>query len=380
MEETDHVDHSRSAADQDDLTILGAVHDANQLLSVILARVQLLREGAAGADGHRQLAAIEQAARDAAAIVAGVFARSPAADPGVTASARLADLVADCWDAVTVGVRAASRGAAACRLVTDIATDLTAAAPAYRLRQVIANLLANALEAMPDGGTVRVSGRRSGDRIHLAIEDEGPGLTEQQCADIFTVGYTWGKAQGHGIGLSHSRRLIEGAGGTLTARSQLGEGAAFLIDLPAATAPARAADPPAVLNSAARPGRSFNILAVEDEAPVRELLNDILANDGHRVTPAASGEEALALFVPGRFDLVLVDYALAGLTGLDVARAVKRADRRARVALMTGWGHERAQAAADPGLVDWWETKPLDLPKIRRLLAKIDQRRADRDA
>jgi len=118
---------------------------------------------------------------------------------------------------------------------------------------------------------------------------------------------------------------------------------------------------------------------VDDEAPVRDLLADILATDGHRITLATDGEEALKLFAPGQFDLVLVDYALAGLTGLDVARAVKQADRAITVALVTGWGNERARAAADPGLVDWWETKPLDLPKIRRLLARVSRRGVDTD-
>ena len=153
----------------------------------------------------------------------------------------------------------------------------------------------------------------------------------------------------------------------------------FLIELPAATGQRCA---PAVEPTSADTDTavgSLAVLAVDDEAPVRDLLADILATDGHRVTLATDGEEALELFAPGQFDLVLVDYALAGLTGLDVARAVKQADRGITVALITGWGHERARATADPGLVDWWETKPLDLPKIRRLLARVNRRDADPD-
>jgi CheY-like chemotaxis protein len=384
MEETSHGGRSRSTADPGDFAVLGAAHDANQLLGVILSRAQLLRQTESSSERLHHLDAIAAAARDAAAILIGLLDGQPPTDSvvasGVASVAAVAAVVESCWEAGLVAVSATGQDVAGYFLAADIAAELTAAAPAYQVRQVIANLLTNALQAMPEGGTVRCRGRRDGDRIHLAIQDDGPGLTDQDCQRIFLPGYTRGKPGGHGIGLFHSRGLIEAAGGRLIARATPGEGATFLIELPAAAGErcASAAAPASADTAAA--GGSLAILAVDDEAPVRDLLADILATDGHRVTLAADGEEALKLFAPGRFDLVLVDYALAGLTGLDVARAVKQADREITVALVTGWGNERARAAADPGLVDWWETKPLDLPKIRRLLARVSRRGAGPDA
>lgn len=360
--------------------LLGAVHDANQLLSVILGRtMQLLEEEALAPAQRLRLEAIARAAGEAGDLLGGVMRQGPTdfqAAQGSLARSDLARIAEQSWDAAQAYLQATGGDTTtySCRL--DLADELIVAAPEPSVRQVVGNLLINALQAMPTGGRISVVGRHDGPRVSLSVVDEGPGMAPETLARLFELGFSEGKKGGHGIGLYHARRIATALGGDLSAASVPGEGATFVLSLPAA-AGAVATEAAVSATATAAP---LEMLVVDDEAAVRELLTDVLEAEGHRPTVCASAENARDHFVAGAYDLVLLDYGLPGLSGLELARVFRVQDPEVVLALVTGWGNETVAEATETGLIDLWETKPLDLNKIRHLASAAHQLQRERRA
>jgi DNA-binding response OmpR family regulator len=107
---------------------------------------------------------------------------------------------------------------------------------------------------------------------------------------------------------------------------------------------------------------------VDDEAPVREMLGDLLTSEGHEATIVDGAEPALVAAAAGRYHAALVDLSLPGRGGSDLARDLRSEDPALAVIVITGWGRERELAELDPAVVDLTATKPMDLPQLRRLL------------
>jgi len=169
-----------------------------------------------------------------------------------------------------------------------------------------------------------------------------------------------------GLGLSVSYGVIQRHAGDLAIESVLGRGTAVTIRLPAAVL----APPPRVVPTASLPVRPQRILVIEDSAQVRELLATLLAEQGHSVTAAASGSEGLATLESGRaVDLVLTDLGMPGMTGWQVARAVKARWPGIRVGIVTGWGEHPAATAAERASVDFVLAKPVSVDSLERALA-----------
>jgi len=354
-----HNDSDAAAAVSSSTGLLGAVHDANQLLSVILGRaMQLLEDETVSSTQRPRLEAIAAAATDAAALLGGIMQGGTEKALASPASCDLALIARQSWEAAQAYLRATGGRADVYHCQLEVADDLIAAAPEPAIRQVVGNLLINALQAMPTGGHLWLRGRREQDRVCLTVQDDGPGMSAETLSRIFQPGFSQGKPMGHGIGLHRCQSTVTALGGQLDAQSSPGQGATFLLCLPAV-----AGDTETGVTA------PLDLLVVDDEAALRELLTDVLEADGHRPTVCADAGRAQDLFQAGVFDLVLLDYGLPGLSGLELARVLRARDPAVILALVTGWGNESVASATEPGLIDLWATKPLDLTKIRRLVA-----------
>ncbi|WP_323716358.1 ATP-binding protein [Paracoccus aminovorans] len=196
---------------------------------------------------------------------------------------------------------------------------------AARLRQVLFNLLANAIRFTDRGGvTLRLRCEPLGDAAVLVVEvaDTGKGIAAQAQDRIFGLfeqedAETARRYGGTGLGLAISRRLAEAMGGSLTVESAPGRGATFrlAVTLPRAEAPAPAPAPQA--------GRALDLLVVEDHAVNRMVLDGYLARMGHRFEMVGCAEEALARLDGRRFDAVLMDVNLPGMSGIEATRAIR---------------------------------------------------------
>ncbi|MEH3119246.1 MAG: response regulator [Methylorubrum populi] len=216
-----------------------------------------------------------------------------------------------------------------------------------QLELAILNLCINARDAMPDGGTVTISTRRA--EIHddpdlepgtyavVTVADEGTGIPpeilERVCEPFFT---TKAVGQGTGLGLAMVFGLAQQAGGRLRITSEVGQGTRIELSLPRADGAAEGTEIPAApaVPAAAGPAR---ILVVDDDAEVRHVTASFLNDFGYTETEASDGRAALALMEQGHsFDLVVADLAMPGMTGVELATAIRQRFSGVPVLLLTG--------------------------------------------
>ena len=183
-------------------------------------------------------------------------------------------------------------------------------------------------------------------------------------ASVFT---TKGRRMVFGLAVSYG--IIRRHEGTVEVESETGRGTSFRIALPSAKNAVKPQTNTGQLSpQTTLAGESFRtkFLVVDDEESVRELLRDILEKEGHEVTIAANGREALALFAETHYAAVLMDVGLPGMSGWELARAVRERDERIPLAIITGWGEAVGSSAQRAAGVDWVVAKPFTVEQITR--------------
>ena len=202
-----------------------------------------------------------------------------------------------------------------------------------RLKQVVLNLLTNAVKYNRDGGTVVIGASwNDGERVRITIQDTGKGLDSEQLAHIFQpfnrLGQESGPEEGTGIGLVVTKRLIELMGGEIGLSSTVGVGTVFWIDLKAAESPQLAAEAQlgeAHVASLLPPGSSDTVLYVEDNPANLRLVEEIVAlRTGLRLLTAGDGKHGLALAREHRPEVILMDINLPGIDGADALKILRR--------------------------------------------------------
>jgi signal transduction histidine kinase/ActR/RegA family two-component response regulator len=245
------------------------------------------------------------------------------------------------------------------------------------LREVLVNLVFNAVDAMPQGGTLTLSTRESGDSVEIAVADTGTGMAEEVRSRVFDPFFTTKGNAGMGLGLAVSYGIIRRHEGAVEVESELGRGTTFRIKLPAALAsaePEPAAEAPAIALVPQRTDAT-RILVVDDEDNVRELLADILESEGYQVELASSGREALEKFGDGAaFDALFTDLGMQGMSGWELAHAVRELDEKVPVAVVTGWGEAVGSGERLAARVDWVIAKPFDTAQILAIAREVARR------
>ena len=242
-------------------------------------------------------------------------------------------------------------------LVTNLRRPLgQVLADAGQMHQVIMNLLANARDAMPDGGRLVIETTNvafstgyvadhpevtPGPCVRLMVSDTGFGIDEQTRLHLFEPFFTTkGPGKGTGLGLSTVYGIVKQSGGWIRVSSEVGKGTTFEIYLPRIDAEPAAAEEKPI--AAAEWGNNDTVLVVEDEEGVRGLATSVLESLGYRVLSAADGNEALALeaVAEGPIDLVLTDVVLPGMTGKQLAERLKVLRPETRVLFTSGYSQD----------------------------------------
>ena len=239
------------------------------------------------------------------------------------------------------------------------------------LREVVLNLIFNAVDAMPQGGTIEAGTRVEGKTARFWISDTGAGMPAEVIARIFEPFYTTKGERGTGLGLSASHGIIENHCGDINVISEPGKGTRFEIILPLHEASSPVVAVPVTQTNGTKSAR---VLVVEDEEKVRVLLNDAFRAEGHDVTEATTGAEALKHLDNLEFDLMVCDLGLPELSGLHVARWVKEFRPELPVIIATGYAEMIAEEDYKKARIDEVIRKPYAvadvLMRANGLLAK----------
>jgi PAS domain S-box-containing protein len=258
-------------------------------------------------------------------------------------------------------------------------------ADATRLTQVVSNLLNNAARYTPRGGRIVLAAERDGGQAVIAVSDNGIGIPPDKLEDVFQMFTQVGQGQhagggsagagGLGIGLSLVRSLVELHGGSVTAASAgTKAGSVFTVRLPiGAPAAAPVTAPASKADDGQGDGRSLTVLVVDDNRDAAETLSALLNLLGHSAPVANDGHQALRMLPGLQPQVVFLDLGMPGLSGYEVAAAIRADPRYAglRLVALTGWGAEADRTRTAQAGFDMHLTKPATLDAIQEVLARV---------
>lgn len=254
------------------------------------------------------------------------------------------------------------------------------------LREVLVNMVFNAVDAMPQGGSLTLAAEDVDGSVVISVADTGTGMPPEVKSRIFDPFFTTKGKAGMGLGLAVSFGIIRRHEGSVEVESEVGSGTKFKIILPKADV----VDEPILVSpqiaklelekSNPNISRSFNgpqpkILVVDDEEPVRELLRDLLESEGCRVYLAPGGREALSIFAVQEFDGIFTDVGMPGMSGWELAHAIRQSNATVPIAVITGWGSAVGSDEQKEARVDWVVTKPFRAERISELAQDIRKKR-----
>ena len=234
-----------------------------------------------------------------------------------------------------------------------------------KLTEAFLNILLNAMDAMPQGGTLRISAVERSGEIRIAVRDSGKGMAREELARAFDPFFTT-KPGGTGLGLSTVDRVVRAHGGSVFLDSEPGKGTSVFVSLPIAS-PVEEKQP----GPAGRPSRGeHSVLVVDDHPAVREATAELLGGQGYVVETAATVADALAAIERRPFAAVVTDVGLPDRAGWEVVRAAKQRSRQTLVVLVSGWGSHFSPEDVRARGVDLVLVKPVDPDE---LLSAIDR-------
>lgn len=362
--------------------VSGVAHELNNPLTAIIAFAQDLAMSPRSDDDREALTVIMQQA-DRCRIIVGdllIFSRSRRDERSRLAPGDLVRRVARVLDrdSARFGVT----------LEVEVGSGLPAIeVDAAGIEQVLTNLLTNAFQASPKGGTVRLAVNSDGDRVQFLVEDEGAGIATAALPRLFEPFFTT-KAPGHGtgLGLSVSHAIIQQHGGTIVAENRGDRaGARFIVRLPyvdrrAEPGPLPTATPPAGVAGLTGVSRA---LVVDDEPAIRVVIRRGLERAGWSVDEAADGAEAWLRLVVGNrpvdYAVIITDLRMPGMSGIELVERlrIEHPVLAGRTVVITGDTASPQVAQFLAGLATPYLQKPFD---IKAVVALADRIRRDAGA
>lgn len=234
------------------------------------------------------------------------------------------------------------------------------------LREMLINLIFNSVDAISGNGSITIRTFTRGDSAVLEVCDTGSGMTEEvrlRCLEPF---FSTKAEHGTGLGLAMVYGIIRRHEGELAIESAPGEGTTISIAL-VANHEAPAHEAPAVSRAAVKPLR---ILVVDDEPSVREVMEALLGEDGHRIETACDGVEGLEKFRQGGWDLVITDRAMPRMNGAELSAALRELSADVPIVLVTGFADLMSGVGDHPSAIDVVVPKPFTLPRLRTAIAQ----------
>ncbi|MEZ4700323.1 MAG: response regulator [Rhodothermales bacterium] len=348
---------------------LGLVHEFNNVLTAIQGNFEVLEQsGLMPADRpelYETLKTIQRAAHDGAVITKSTNSYIRNENVTLTEQVDLPELIQECVSMTRpYWHNEPRRHGITINTKFDLQPVPSILGSTVELREVYVNLIMNAVQAMPLGGTLHFQTRYDKKvGVITRITDTGHGMTEQVKRRIFEPLFTTKGKQGTGIGLAIAYSIIENHHASIAVDTVLGEGTSFTITYkPAAeTVKTIVQEAPAVENKLMR------ILAVDDEPAVRNMLRNLMRLKGHAIEVAGSGDEALTYLSDNKVDLVITDHGMAGMNGRQLAQRIKDRFPSMPVVLLTG----DTDIGEPDDTIDAIVGKPFQLDNLQRVINEL---------
>ena len=316
--------------------LAGVSHELNNPLSVLVGQAQLLKETVADREVMHRAEKINEAADRCARIVKS-FLSMARQEPIASQPTDINDVIVSALEVTAYGLRASD---------INVELELASELPPVMLdsdqfRQVVTNLLVNAqhaLEQTQHERTLTITTRENPGEgtVALLVADNGPGISSDLQKRIFEPLFTTKEVgRGTGIGLALCNRIVGTHGGSIRVESGLGEGAAFIVNLPAAN---RRTEAESNVGVRSADNSGVRVLLIDDEPSVADVIAEILKSDGHNVQIVHSGEEALKALAKADYDVLLCDLRMPNLDGPGLYRRLlaERPELVERMGFLTG--------------------------------------------
>jgi PAS domain S-box-containing protein len=265
-------------------------------------------------------------------------------------------------------------------LSTNVEGRLVVRADATRFKQVLMNLLGNAVKFTPNGGRIEVAARADGAKVRVEVRDNGPGIPAEEQRRIFEAFYrlqeSGKKTEGTGLGLAITQRLIELHGGELSLQSDGSHGSCFYFSLPAARSADEAS--PRKTESVPRSSNPSRVLVIEDDRVTAHLIQTQLTSAGYFVTVCEEPQNALAIAAQLQPNAITLDIVMKPKNGWEILTQLKRDSRTAQIPLIVVSIIDQPSMGALLG-ADEYLVKPVDKPTLLGAIARhISKRPASR--
>lgn len=357
----------------------GIAHDFNNLLTAILGNLSLVREEALE-QGHEQLAGTLMSAERATLRAKDLTHQLLTFARGGVPVKKVFSLAEPLREWTQFALHGSN-----VRYQVSVGPDLWPVnADEGQISQAINNLVINAQQAMPNGGTVYVSivnfavphdtsVLKAGKYVEISVRDQGIGIPEEHLLKVFDPYFTT-KQKGSGLGLTTTYSIVKNHGGHIGVESVMGEGTTFYVYLPASEEKPGVAGPPAQQTAHCECAR---ILLMDDEEDIRVLGKRMLVRSGYVVELAVDGSEAIRLFCDARerrepFDLVILDLTIpGGMGGEETIRALRTIDPNVKAIVSSGYSTEAHMADYARYGFNAVIPKPYQLDEIRNTVFRI---------
>jgi len=354
----------------------GVAHDFNNLLAVILGNIQLLShqlESLSSQEIRERLKIVERASKDGAETVRRIQEFTGVRRDREYQVLSIHEIIRE---VVAITQPRWKDQPQKKGIQIDMVTDLQEVPPilgnASEIREVLTNIIFNAVDAMPRGGTLTLSTYLHPEWVEIRVSDTGIGMSEEVKRRIFDPFFTTKGPNSSGLGMSVSYGIVRRHGGEILVESEPGKGTTFLIRFPVGYEKEKKKEPKAVAESKEIRAR---ILVIDDEPFVRDILSKMFGLKGHEVVVASDGEEGIDRFKSGGFDLVFTDLGMPKVSGWEVGKTIKTLSPQTPVIMITGWGTELDPVKLSENGIDRVVTKPFNFEELQQVVLQAMETR-----
>ncbi len=346
----------------------GVAHDFNNNLGIILGRAQLLLMRVSDPEVTSGLHVVRQAAMDAGEAVRRIQQFSRVREDRAQEVLELPAIAEEVVE-ITRGKwkNESERRGVKVEVGIEVQEPRPILGSRAEIREALTNLIFNAVDALPKGGTITIRCRSEERSAILEVADDGVGMNEEVRARMFEPFFTTKGVSGNGLGLSMVYGIVSRHHGTVEVDTTPDSGTVVRMRFPATDREKNARPGPQNV----RAPFQARILVVDDEPEILRVLREALEESGHIVETASSGGEGIERFRRGTFDAVLSDIGMADVSGWEVARTVRQeGSPRLVLGLVTGWGATISEEMVAAHSVNFVVAKPFD---VEDLISKVNQ-------